>query len=79
MSLPLSFFYYIYLIFVAVFLFYTFSNVYHLIRFGGKTLSVLVVSSFYIVVSIVMLGIAWRYIGQINWQQSLEIIPAFKL
>jgi len=77
MEIPLAIFYYAYLAFVLVFLIFTLFNVYHLIRFGYLTISNLIIVAFYIFGSIAILSISWRYIGTIDWQQSLPIMITF--
>ncbi|MFA5022181.1 MAG: hypothetical protein WC508_03820 [Patescibacteria group bacterium] len=78
MTVAISFFYYIYLIFIAVFLIFTFFNVYHLVRFGFLSLGNITVIIFYIVVTALILSISWGYIGQIDWQQTFYISPQFQ-
>ena len=73
MGIPLAIFYYAYLVFVLIFLFFTFANVYHLIRFGLLNLSTLVIVVFYTAISILILLISWGYINQIDWQQIIPI------
>jgi len=77
MTIPLAIFYYIYLIFVLGFLVFTVFNVYHLVRFGYLTFTNITIIVFYIVVSILILSISWRYTSAIDWQQSFELIPTF--
>ena len=74
LEIPLVIFYYIYLILVLVSLFFTFFNVYHLVRFGFLTISNIVAIAIYIFVSATILLISWNYIGQIDWQQSIPLI-----
>ena len=76
MAIPLSIFYYIYLVFVAGFLLYTFFNVYHLVRFGFLTVSNVTVTVFYLIASILILTISWGYIGQIDWHQTFFLVPS---
>ncbi|MFA6255168.1 MAG: hypothetical protein WC675_04050 [Patescibacteria group bacterium] len=78
MEISLSIFYYIYLIFVIIYLFYTFSNIYHLVRFGFLSVSNITLIFFYLAVSILILTISWRYISQINWHQMISLIPQFQ-
>lgn len=76
MSIPLYIFYFIYLGLVAIFLLFTLFNIYHLIKFGYLSLNNIIIISFYIIVTILILLISWRYISQINWQENLELMPA---
>ncbi len=73
MGIPLAIFYYLYLVFVMIFLFFTFANVYHLLRFGFLTIGNIVSVVFYILISISILMISWNYIGQIDWTQSIPL------
>ncbi|MFA6410319.1 MAG: hypothetical protein WCW26_01970 [Candidatus Buchananbacteria bacterium] len=75
MAIPISIFYYIYLIFVAIFLIFTFFNVYHLLRFGFLSLGNIAVTFFYITITILILSVSWGYLNQIDWQQTFSIIP----
>jgi hypothetical protein len=75
MNIPLAIFYYIYLIFVAIFLLYTLFNVYHLLRFGGLNVPTVVITTVYIVTTIAILFLAWEYTNQIDWQQSWQLGP----
>lgn len=75
MGIPLAIFYYTYLVFVLIFLVFTFFNIYHLVRFGFLTIGNIVIIAFYITVSILILLISWNYIGQIDWQQTISITP----
>ncbi|MAF14044.1 MAG: hypothetical protein CMI53_04105 [Parcubacteria group bacterium] len=75
MGIPISIFYFIYLIFVLIFLAFTFFNVYHLVRFGFLTIGNIVIVCFYIAISFLILVISWGYIGQIDWTATIPIIP----
>ncbi|OGY47915.1 MAG: hypothetical protein A3J62_02745 [Candidatus Buchananbacteria bacterium RIFCSPHIGHO2_02_FULL_38_8] len=79
MAIPLAIFYYLYLVFVLVFLIFTLFNIYHLVRFGFLTLGNIAMITFYIIVSILILLISWRYISNINWQQEIQLIPTFPI
>lgn len=74
MGIPLSIFYFIYLIFVIGFLLFTFFNVYHLIRFGFLTAGNIMIIIFYVAVSILIFSISWFYISQIDWQTTIPIL-----
>jgi len=78
MTISLAIFYYIYLILVIIYLFYTFSNIYHLVRFGFISIGNITLIFFYLAVSILILTISWRYIGQIDWRQTISLIPQFQ-
>jgi len=75
LSIPLATFYYIYLGLILGFFGFTFFNIYHLIRFGYLTIVTIVVTGFYLTISILILSISWQYIAAINWQQSIQLIP----
>lgn len=75
MGIPIIFFYYLYLVFVAVYLFFTFFNVYHLVRFGFVSFSNIILIIFYLAVSTLILMISWQYISQVNWLEPLPLIP----
>ncbi|OGY44251.1 MAG: hypothetical protein A2729_04905 [Candidatus Buchananbacteria bacterium RIFCSPHIGHO2_01_FULL_39_14] len=75
MGIPLAFFYYLYLLAVGVFLLFTLFNVYHLIRFGFLNLTNIIVTAFFIGVSIMILLISWQAINQFNWNQMIILTP----
>ena len=77
-GIPISIFYFIYLAFVGVFLLFTLFNVYHLVRFGFLSIANISIIVFYIGISIMMLLVSWYYIGQIDWQQVIPIVPQFE-
>ena len=63
-----------YIVFVLVFLFYTFSNVYHIVKFGFVSFFSYLVTFSYIIVTIAALFISYFYIAQINWDVTIQII-----
>ena len=75
LEIPLIILLAIYLILVLVSLFFTFFNVYHLARFGFLTISNVVAIAFYVGVSATILLVSWGYISQVDWQQSISLIP----
>lgn len=75
MSISLAILYYIYLVLVAVFLIFSFFNVYHLVRFGFLTPVTIFIVTFYLLVSIAIISISWGYISQIDWQQAIALTP----
>ena len=75
MFISLSIFYYFYLILAAIFLIFTFFNVYHLLRFGVLGLGSIIIILFYLTVSLLMIVISWRYIAVIDWQQEIRLFP----
>ena len=79
MTISLSLFYYIYLVFVLIFLVFTFFNIYHLVRFGYLTLANIILVGFYLIVSILILSISWRYITTVDWSQTINLIPTLDL
>lgn len=68
----MSIFYFIYLIFVLFFIIFTFFNAYHLVKFGFLTFSNIIIISFYIIVSVLILLISFNYINQIDWKQTMS-------
>jgi len=47
-------------------------------RFGFLTLGNIVMVIFYLIVSSLILIISWNYISQIDWQQTISVIPQFQ-
>ncbi|OGY57821.1 MAG: hypothetical protein A3H67_03345 [Candidatus Buchananbacteria bacterium RIFCSPLOWO2_02_FULL_46_11b] len=58
-----------------VFLFFTYFNVYHLIKYGLPTIINFLIVVFFLSVSGAILFISWEYTSQINWQQIISIAP----
>ncbi|OGF30634.1 hypothetical protein A2533_00020 [Candidatus Falkowbacteria bacterium RIFOXYD2_FULL_35_9] len=73
MTIQLSLFLYIYLAFIAVFLFYTFFNLYHIIRFGFVSFWAYFLTFAYIGLSIIALFISYIYIAEIDWSATLTV------
>lgn len=77
MVIPLAIFYYIYLGFVAIFLFFSFVSIYHLIRFSRLNVASNTVILFYLFVTAAIFLISWNFTSQINWQDAIPIISTF--
>ena len=73
MSIPLSVFLTIYLIFIFFFLLFSFFNIYHAVRFGFATMFNMLTLFLYIAVSLIILSLSVIYIGTVNWKQSIEL------
>ena len=75
MSISLSLFYYLYLLLLLVFLVFSFFHVYHLLRFSALNLTVILVIALYCAVTAGILIISWNYINQVDWRQSIDLLP----
>lgn len=74
MEIQLSFLLIPYIIFIVIFLFYTFSNIYHIVKFGFVSFFSYLITFGYIIVTIAALFISYFYIAQINWDVAIQII-----
>ncbi|HCC22602.1 TPA: hypothetical protein DF272_00260 [Candidatus Falkowbacteria bacterium] len=77
MQIQLSFFLFVYLIFIAVFLFYTFFNLYHILKFGFVSLWAYLITFAYIGATVVALFVSYLYIAEIDWSTSFELFQAY--
>jgi len=77
MDVQLSFFLFIYLIFIAVFLFYTFFNLYHILKFGFVSIAAYLITFGYIVITILALFVSYFYIAQIDWGITFELFQVY--
>ena len=79
MAIPLALFYYLYLLAVAVFLFFSAFAVYRLLKLSSFDLVSTTVTLLYIAITAMILLLAWNYISQINWQENLSVVPQLGL
>lgn len=75
MSLQMSAFLFAYLIFIAIFLFYTFFNLYHVLKFGFVSFWAYAITFTYIGLSILALFVSYFYISQIDWSIVVYFFP----
>lgn len=75
MSISLSLFYSGYLLAVLAFLVFSFFHIYVLIRFSAFSLFTIMAITLYCAVTIGILLLSWTYINQVDWQQTLNLIP----
>jgi len=61
----------IYLIFIAVFLFYTFFNLYHILKFGFVSIAAYLITFSYIVITILALFVSYLYKNYLSEQWQL--------
>jgi hypothetical protein len=71
MEIELSFFLFIYLIYIAIFLFYTFFNLYHTIKYGFVSLGMYIITFLYLSLTILALFVSYFYIAQVDWSSSI--------
>ena len=74
MEIQLAVFLYVYLAFLAIFLFFTFFNLYHMLAFGFSSVWAYILTFSYIGLSIVALLISYGYIVTIDWSQTISIL-----
>lgn len=77
MEIPLAIFYYIYLGLVVVFLFFSFVNIYHLLKYSRFSILSDIIVIFYLFITASIFLISWGFTSQINWQDTIQIISTF--
>jgi len=73
MEIPLSVFLFGYLVYIAVFLFFSFFNLFHMTKYGFTSFWAWAVTVSYIIVTALALFVSYYYIAQIDWTQSFKI------
>ena len=74
MAVPISYFLFVYLLFIGFFIFYTFMNLYHILKFGFVSLWAYVITFAYIGTSILALFVSYFFIAQVDWSVILYYI-----
>jgi hypothetical protein len=69
--LTLSILLYIYLAFLAIWLLFSATGVYHLLKFGLKNAVTVLAIIAYFSMSVLILGISFFYIVQVDWNNEL--------
>ena len=71
MSIQLSIFLYAYLAFLLLWAIFSITALYHMFKFGFKNFATYISVIIYIVISVIILGISYFYILQIDWNENL--------
>ena len=74
MELPLSTFLFAYIIYVAIFLFFTFFNLFHMLKYGFVSFWAYFLTTAYIIATALALFVSYFYIAQVDWTQGFEIL-----
>ena len=69
----------LYLLMAGIFLLFTFFNLYHAWRFGTWQATNFFMLFIYLVLLAIIIFFSWRYLSQIDWQQSITQIDFFDL
>ena len=77
MQFQLSIFLYIYYGFLAIWLVFILTAVYHMLKFGFKTVSTLLITVLFLLVTISMLVVSYGFISQIDWQTEISLFNSF--
>ncbi|MCK5212198.1 hypothetical protein KAJ89_05850 [Candidatus Parcubacteria bacterium] len=77
MTFPLIIFLYVYYGFLAIWLVFILTAVYHMLKFGFKTASTLLLTIIFLAVAAAMLIISAAFIGQIDWQTEISLFNSF--
>ncbi len=73
MTFSLSLLLYPYLAFLAVWLFFMLTGVYHMLKFGLKSVLTVVMTILFVLVGAGLLSVSLGYISQIDWQKQVSI------
>ncbi|MFH0988145.1 MAG: hypothetical protein V1763_02130 [Parcubacteria group bacterium] len=73
MSIPLSVFLFAYLFFVACFLFFTYFNLFHMMKYGFTGFGAWVITVGYIALTVLALFVSYISIAQIDWSQTFDL------
>ncbi len=71
MSVQLSIFLYLYLAFLLLWLAFSLVAFYHIIKFGFKNFTTYFIGFLYLIIAIIILGISFFYIAQVDWQRDI--------
>lgn len=72
-SVPIYIFLFIYFAFLAVFVFYSLVNIYHLVSTGALTMVSFVATFFVSALSVIVLFFTWQFLQNADWQQPITI------
>jgi hypothetical protein len=73
MEIPLSAFLFAYIVYIAIFLFFTFFNLYHMLKFGFVSFWAYFLTTAYIILTVLALFVSYFYIAQVDWTGSFEV------
>ncbi|MCK5061230.1 hypothetical protein KAR28_01610 [Candidatus Parcubacteria bacterium] len=77
MTFQLAIFLYIYYGFLTIWLIFILTAVYHILKFGFKTVSTLSITALFLLVAISILIISQAFISQIDWQIEITLFNSF--
>ena len=75
-ALPLYTLLILYIIFLLAYAFFSFSAIYHLLRFGLQSLGTFLMIFFYIAFSVLVLFASWQAVSGIDWTQEFIIFES---
>ena len=73
MTFQLSIFLYIYYGFLAIWLVFILTAVYHMLKFGFKTVNTLLITVLFLLVAVSILVVSYGFISQIDWQTEISL------
>ncbi len=74
MTFPLYFLLFPYLLFLLVWMFFSLTAIYHILRFGFKNFITIFMAMLYVGVSAWILLVSYNYIKQIDWDLQISIL-----
>jgi hypothetical protein len=75
MSLSLSLFLYVYFVFLAVWSVFSGIGLYHLFKFGYKTITTVLAIVLFIGLSAIIFFYSYQFIVAIDWQTDIVVAP----
>jgi len=73
MEIPLYVFLLGYLIYIAIFLIFSFFNLYTMSKYGFVSFGAWAVTISYIVITLLALFVSYYYIAQVDWSKSFQV------
>ena len=73
MTIPLIAFLFLYLLFIVVWLIFSFVALFHIVKYGQVSFGTFIAAFIYIVGSVAILFFSYEYLSQIDWSVGLTI------
>ncbi len=73
MSFPLYYILILYLSFLIVWAVFSFVAFYHMLKYGFRNFTTFFIIIIYILISVFLLMLSFRYLGEIDWQVNVAI------
>ncbi len=77
MTFSLSLFLYVYLVFLFLWFIFSLIGVFHIVKFSQFTFMSVFSLGAYVILSLVILGVSFMYIRQIDWTTQINLFSNF--